>query len=680
MSNLTQEANRLQSLGYQIIEVKGKAPIELNWAKWSKVERSEPIRLSMTSTGFGLVLGPISGIVAVDIDIDSPEVIDTVLQIAPTNFGKFGRKGITLFYAYSPHIESRSIAKLLDILSTGRQTVMPPSLHPETGLSYTYPKKFQKLADKEYLPELSFDAYNKILDLFSKISSKENELKTEFGRFNKIKSMLNAAAAKRADPKETAKEVVEYDLKNHLPPWFTDQAPGNGQCKNKPDAIKKAISMAFGCLKFAEKNNIVNEQELINLSKVEKTGFQFKKLPNPTGELSRIAELVQKRTGQGDFNLCYVAAIIIFGNMCARNYSSRDGSNYPITLNDFYMFIIPTGFGKSILLEAIRIFAKEAISNKINLGMKLIPKPGSTQGMYSTLAENTHNICFYDEVSTILEDLKKESTKSIGELIISCWDCVNKGLIHPAYSKRAELEKEKECKNDVSVSIIAATNPTSFEDTAQRSMITSGFLNRFIIITGQKIDYDSDVNIDFDFVDLEIKKYVKEIYYKIPSENYKIIKVDDEKLRKRIKQDLQTDSRHDNPIFSRRTSHIQKLTLILAISDCPDNTQITTEHYERAIEIYDVLFHNSQSITDTIAKDVDVERDRDKIIAVVKEHGPLIFESHLRQKVNPRSRSFDQILKSLCDGHILIRTTGKRSAHRYSYNPHCEIPDIEEKH
>lgn len=674
MTIIKKEITRLHKLGYQVIETKGKRPIDFAWSRWSKLEQSDLSHISANPSGFGIVLGEASNLIAIDIDIDAPDLIRAVLELAPTSIGKIGRKGITLFYAYSDFIKSSSIPGMLDILASGRQTIMPPSLHPDTGVEYYTPKGFNKLPAKEFLPSISEIAYKKIIALFEGRIAKTKELQESNGRFKKIQSMLNAAAAKRSNPKETAKEVVEYDLKNHTPPWFLDNGPGDGRCKNKIEALKKAESMAMGCVRFAEKNNVFNEQELILMSQQKAIHTQavgFKKLKPPTGELKKIFDLIKERTGQQDDNIVYMASMIVLSNIFSRNYLMQDGSPYQTTLNNFFVFIFNTGGGKSTLIDAMLEFAY--CDKKNNLGLNIIPKSGTLQSLYSSLKDNSHNMCVFDEMSTILEAVTNYHTKSLGELITSCWDCAAKILIHPAYSLRARIEKEPETRENCSVTIVGATTQSKFEESANQSMMTSGFLNRFIIIAkNMNLVDDRSIRIDFEKSKHNIANYFKQLDIK---NERKLIRVEDENFIEQVFENSNADQRSEDPMQSRRTSHIQKIALCLAISKDISNPKLTLDIFLEAKEIYETLKHNADFLLKEINHNNDFERDREKTISILKIYGPNLFESHLRQKVQPKSKFYDSVLKSLIESNVLIKTAGKRSGHRFSYNWHCELPE-----
>ena len=104
--------------------------IELaHWEKWP-------------DAGIGVVTGKQSRIVAVDKDMDLPPAGEkALLDIIPYSpVAKKGAKGWTRFYRYSGE-KSRSFdaggCRIIDVISDGRQTVMPPTLHPD-GMHYTW--------------------------------------------------------------------------------------------------------------------------------------------------------------------------------------------------------------------------------------------------------------------------------------------------------------------------------------------------------------------------------------------------------------------------------------------------------------------------------------------------------------------------------------------------------------
>ncbi|MBT1516169.1 bifunctional DNA primase/polymerase [Bradyrhizobium sp. SRL28] len=99
-----------------------------HWSRWS-------------GAGVGIACG-FGGLVAVDIDDDA--LIAPLLEVLPLVLvAKKGRKGLTAFFRATEPLPSRNYRTtekrgLLDFLASGKQTVLPPSVHPDTGRPYEW--------------------------------------------------------------------------------------------------------------------------------------------------------------------------------------------------------------------------------------------------------------------------------------------------------------------------------------------------------------------------------------------------------------------------------------------------------------------------------------------------------------------------------------------------------------
>ncbi len=100
----------------------------------------------------------------IDIDTDDQQLMDAILDVLPvSHVRKKGKKGFSAFYRGSDKIVSAPFnvttsegpVRVVDLLAYGRQTVLPPTLHPETGRPYEWIDG-QSLIDTpiEALPEL----------------------------------------------------------------------------------------------------------------------------------------------------------------------------------------------------------------------------------------------------------------------------------------------------------------------------------------------------------------------------------------------------------------------------------------------------------------------------------------------------------------------------------------------
>jgi hypothetical protein len=98
---------------------------------------------ALSSAGIGVRCGLLSGyLVVIDIDTDDPGILETLCKILPaTPVKKKGARGESWFY-YGPDIASRAWlingCKVVEILGAGRQTVLPPTIHPDLGEPYRW--------------------------------------------------------------------------------------------------------------------------------------------------------------------------------------------------------------------------------------------------------------------------------------------------------------------------------------------------------------------------------------------------------------------------------------------------------------------------------------------------------------------------------------------------------------
>src|SRR5215471_4912074 len=117
--------------------------------------------------GIGVVGGKASrGMVAIDIDSDDIAIKTAIIKaLPPTPVRKVGAKGETAFY-YGPDIAaSRSWnidgKRVCDLIADGRQTVLPPTIHPN-GVRYRWVGDSLDAYDPDELPLLDADTIGNI--------------------------------------------------------------------------------------------------------------------------------------------------------------------------------------------------------------------------------------------------------------------------------------------------------------------------------------------------------------------------------------------------------------------------------------------------------------------------------------------------------------------------------------
>jgi hypothetical protein len=125
-------------------------------------------RWGRAGAGIGVLGGPPSqDMVGVDIDTEDPETLAALLAVLPpTSVKKAGAKGETCFY-HGPGIASQSWSiagkRVIEIIGPGRQTVLPPTIHPDTHAPYRWLTldTLERLSPRE-LPPLPIDIAERI--------------------------------------------------------------------------------------------------------------------------------------------------------------------------------------------------------------------------------------------------------------------------------------------------------------------------------------------------------------------------------------------------------------------------------------------------------------------------------------------------------------------------------------
>lgn len=141
-------AARYHDMGYNVLPLRPmtKRPFSNGWSEWCHRKQQsfqvDSWASSHADFNIGIVLGEASGIIALDFDNDVNGLHAKIEALVPGSPArKKGNKGYTSFYRFNGERAKKwykDDKAVVEILSTGNQTVVPPSIHPDTKQAYTW--------------------------------------------------------------------------------------------------------------------------------------------------------------------------------------------------------------------------------------------------------------------------------------------------------------------------------------------------------------------------------------------------------------------------------------------------------------------------------------------------------------------------------------------------------------
>lgn len=468
-------------MGLVLIPIKraNKNPAIEGWSKYCSTKPTEKElerwEKSFRSCNYGLPLGPANNLVALDIDTDNPET----LKLCPQSpVVKRGKKGETRFFKYSQNVRTtknyqRSYG--VEILSNGTQTVIPPSIHPETKKPYVWMSK-DTLENFEIddLPTLDISFLRKLpridgLDFVSKEISQ--------GRNDKLKEMAVAALNNFKSIDEIVEELVEYDKKFHPIPLFSDKKEGfnlsvKENAKKFVASIQKSVTPKLPKIKETEIDFSIQEKP-VKIS-----------LPEPSGVLKEIKDYVDFNSikNQSEFSLATALHILsVFA--CGRYKFKRTHPN-------LFSFVLgEPGSGKDdIVKQTKNILLHDRLRQYNLLGHG---KYASAVALCQNLGEQRSRLDVCDEASSFFIDSAKK--EGHGSAVLTClnelYSAPGKFFSGPAL---AITRKEKLSCESPFVSFIGLIQPEMFIQKVTQDHLENGFISRCLFFQSNE---DSKLNL-----------------------------------------------------------------------------------------------------------------------------------------------------------------------------------------
>lgn len=552
-------AAELIRLGFHVVPLAAsqKFPAEMRgdgWkpmGDWPRFRERQPTDFereiwgTWSGANIGVVLGSSVGehsIVAVDIDAEDFDEVEEIRGALPYSpMAKRGRKGLTLFYRGTPSIKTtqyrRDRKTVLCELLTGnetRQTVVPPSIHPETNEPYVWLNGGPcSVAD---LPVLDDDHIQALEETLTDIgwnadvdmSEGKSALRVIEGGDNPFKD-LNATALANLD--KWIDDLELYDLKparggyEAVATWRESGTGrpvsqrkrnlsiqqggikdfGTGETYSPIDLVIKAAECSFDAAhdwldKRINGDNVVIALDMV-ASKSQKTPVIYEDSVDngagdnqceeaeeykvsakdlafpeawcfPPGIVGEISQWICDTARKPQPRLALAAALCVVGTAMGRIYAgpTRTGSHL------YALGLAPTGAGKDHPLQMTKQIMVAA-------GMQQHIGPGefiSSTAVVNVLSRKPLVMCAMDEFGAFLTRINSRRAggfeKAVGGMLRTAWSSSFAAMPTPEWA-----QKQSTIIHAPSLSIFGVSTPDEFFGALSGMDSSNGLLNRFLI-------------------------------------------------------------------------------------------------------------------------------------------------------------------------------------------------------
>jgi len=679
------------SLSVVALKHKSKAPFLEGWSKFSHELPSDELidswedNYKKNGWGIGLVLGPCSGIMALDIDTDNADTLRTAPRSPVV---KRGKKGETRFFKFNAQIPSLKLKEYgVEVLSTGNQTVLPPSIHPETLLPYEWKTQLTLLdIEAKDLPELMMSD----LELMPKINSSHIAGEQSSGRNNVLKAIVSAMRGRGELELNIVNEIYNYDKEHHTPRLFLDSSenfPGSTEEEAKLNALLfcSRVTQSLVRLKAVqfpiETSNcdIRIDFDSFNNSKIQ--SFQYKAPPALSGFLSAYSS-VAVAASRSDVNMISLGgALSILAGICSNRF--RVGSTWP---NLYILNVAGSGFGKNLPNELTKLLlADTGILGAANY------KSGAS--MYTSLHLQQERVDVIDEATMLFKSMRagdswQSEMQEILCTLFSCSSSLFTGVsVKSALQDKSSGGRDGACYNPC-INLLTSTTPQGFRESFDRSMASKGLLPRFLVFNqhnpGDWKEFKGLMNFEREIISL--KEFIADILridkrVLIDTENveenlvgprmgkkYDPIDFPMDPNARKLLRDLDKacfdkakldESEEYGPFYNRFCELSIKLSLLIAVSEC--KTSIDVDCVSRAIDIVEMQHHNSKlllgSLTDP--KATRAESSTQRAITLVQKHGSMRTSALLRHFRGLSDRHQRDMISALLSSGLIAQEQKK---------------------
>jgi len=651
------------------------------WSKWPGV-------------GVGVVLGKVSGIVAIDFD-NQPELCERIYKMLPGSpVIKKGSKGFTAFYKYNGEGSRRWVVDgevICELLSDGRQTVIPPSQHPN-GNNYEWLTSETLLTiDKNELPSLpNLDFINEIVggktnskQVILEPKSKENSLTT-------IDEVIDALEF--CSPDCGYHEWIEIGMAiasefpggDGLNAWNNWSAKGSkykeSEMQNKWASFRGSGINIETLFWYANLNgyyarqeinpdiqasvenliaNLENKKTEIENTKKESFVISDDLAMNAPGLVGKITRWITQTAIKPQPALSLGVALSLVGALKAHRVRTETN----LRTNLLIIGLAKSGAGKNHPIESAKKILHEVLQSGLVGG-----EPQSAAGLLKSMQNNFgRRLILWDEFGEALKILTSRNAAGHQAAIIGTtmklFSSAGSIFIGGEYadhdSKMSRKDIEQPC-----LCVFGASTPGNFYKSLNSSHALSGFLPRWLVfeIENKRVKKRREALTAANKISENIIEEIKSILNMPtntnPSGNLDAISGIKPKVVNFSKEaetlfweadDWFEDQAQDaaegvDTVWNRASEHAAKLALTVC-----DNSEITKEDLTWAVEITTTCISAlAQSITTQIA-DSDFERKKNKVKEIISKNENGVLRKTLLKNSHTSAKELNEILNTMLE-------------------------------
>lgn len=632
--------------GYSVIPdgYMKKSPLIRGWNQYSTRFPSQGEVTNWATTfqksNIALCLGEASGVVAIDVDTEDPKELALIRSLLPPSpCEKIGMKGFTRFYRFKGDkttvLKNANNEVILELLSTGKKTTIPPSMHT-SGKPYRWVDKTLLEVHRDSLPILPAHLLPTLeAELQNAKAFSVSIEKRKGGRHNFLGALASQMIADRIDVTAATLRLIEADAKNHEKPLFTD--PTENQNTN---AFVNALTFYNDFFKSINNKRLseglapelpLPSSNLITVPKANTSRKELVSLPIPTGALKDVYDYILAKSYVEQPVFALSASLSLIGTLASRKFTFQGA-----TPNTYILNIADSGSGKDSCQQAVKEILGTLKAESL-LGATSYPSEAS---ITVNLEAHPTRLDIIDEASSFLQIAASGGSAyqvGIGDTLCELYSCSNSHYLGKVLATNMG-ERTGACHRP-HLNLLCSTTYKGISESLTRATLEKGLFARFLTFFGENNKEGKRV-IKQPRLKANIKEVLTEIYHfenplfagdnKLAMPAYELECTDEanallDKYHRtfdlmRIKSDGSNVAR---PVIARLYQQMMKIALIAAVSDKELGSLpvVKGSHVEFAYGVIQFFYQAIEGFIEQNLFDSKRGKEVNRVLRVISDRG-----------------------------------------------------------